>query len=55
MSLAERLRLEGKLEGELEKSLEIARNMIKEGANPAFIMKVTKLPLHKIKELQLDN
>ncbi len=48
MSLAEKLRLEG----ELNKSLEIAQNMLAEGSNPVFVAKVTRLPLNKIKELQ---
>ena len=56
MSLAEKIRLEGelrgKLEGELQGKLETAQNMILEGSDPVFLMKVTKLPLNKIKELQ---
>ena len=48
MSLAEKLILKGKN----EERVEIAKQMIKEGADPAFIFKVTKLPLEKIKKLQ---
>lgn len=63
MSLAEKLRLEGELRGKLEgklegeylKSIEIALRMIEAGSDAAFIMKVTKLPLEKIKELQSND
>ena len=55
MSLAEKIRLEGELKGELKGKIETAQNMILEGSDPVFIMKVTKLPLNKIKELQAKN
>ena len=37
---------------ELKKSIEIAQRMIAENSNPTFIMKVTRLSLEKIQELQ---
>jgi predicted transposase/invertase (TIGR01784 family) len=52
MSLADKLRHEGKLEGELNKEREIAKRMLDEGAEPAFVAKVTGLSLDKIKVLQ---
>ncbi|MFT4058969.1 MAG: Rpn family recombination-promoting nuclease/putative transposase [Legionella sp.] len=48
MSLAEQLREEGKNQG----ILEIAGKMLKEGADPAFVAKVTGLSLDRIKTLQ---
>lgn len=48
MSLAEKLREEG----ELNKSIEIAKNMLAEGSEPVFVAKVTKLSLNQIKTLQ---
>ena len=42
----------GRVEGELKKSLEIARNMLLEGCEPVFIAKITQLPIDKIKALQ---
>ena len=47
MSIAEVLKHEGKL----EKALEIARNMLKEGLSLATIAKVTQLPPRDIKKL----
>ena len=55
MSLAEKFELKGKLEGKLEGALEVAKNMISEGSDQAFIVKVTKLPLDKIQELQKEH
>src|SRR3990167_6221307 len=52
MTIAEQMMHRGIEQGELKKSIEIARRMIAEGSNPAFIMKVTGLSLDKIKELQ---
>jgi len=49
MAIAEHLRKESKLEGKLE----TARNMLAEGSDLAFIVKVTKLPLEQIKSLQI--
>lgn len=48
MSLAEQL----KEEGRIEKEREIAKRMLDEGAEPAFVAKVTGLSLDKIKMLQ---
>ena len=39
-------------QAELKKSIEIAQRMIAENSNPAFIMKVTRLSLEQINELQ---
>lgn len=56
MSLAEQLkeegRIEGKLEGELEGKQEIAKRLLEENTDPAFVAKVTGLSLDKIKLLQ---
>jgi recombination-promoting nuclease RpnB len=52
MSLAEQLKEEGRIEGELNKELEIAMRMLEEGSDPAFVAKVTGLSLDKIKKLQ---
>lgn len=48
MSLAEQL----KEEGRIEKEREIAKRMLDEGAERAFVAKVTGLSLNKIKMLQ---
>lgn len=48
MSLAEQL----KEEGRIEKEREIAKRMLDEGAEPAFVAKVTGLSLDKINMLQ---
>jgi predicted transposase YdaD len=48
MSLAEQL----KEEGRIEKEREIAKRMLDEGAEPAFVAKVTGLSLDKIKMMQ---
>lgn len=52
MTLADRLREEGREEGELKQQLEIAQRMLTEGADEAFVVRVTKLPRDKIKALQ---
>jgi len=52
MSLAEQLKQEGRIEGELNKEREIAKRMLDEGSDPAFVAKVTGLSLDKIKTLQ---
>lgn len=55
MTLADRLREEGRLEKELEFSqqmLEIAQRMLDEGSDIAFVVKVTQLPIDKIKALK---
>jgi recombination-promoting nuclease RpnB len=52
MSLAEQLKEEGRIEGELNKEREIAQRMLDAGAEPAFVAKVTGLSLDKIKMLQ---
>lgn len=52
MSLAEQLKQEGRIEGELNKEREIAKRLLEEGADPVFVAKVTGLSLDKIKILQ---
>ena len=60
MNLADRIKEEGRLEGErkgilegiLEGKLETAREMLNAGSDLAFIAKVTRLPLEKIKALK---
>lgn len=52
MSLATQLKEEGRLEGKLEGELKIAKRMLEEGSDPAFIKKVTGLSLEQIRELQ---
>jgi len=48
MSLAERLRAEGKLEGKLEGEILIIKKMLVNGVDPKFIAKNTGFPLQKI-------
>lgn len=48
MSLAERLKEEGKF----EEKLEIAKRLLTAGIDPAFVAKGTELPLKVVKELQ---
>jgi predicted transposase YdaD len=55
MSLAEKLRDEGRNEGGLKKELEIAQRMIDEGVDPVFIVKMTKLSLDQVKALKKKN
>lgn len=52
MSLAEQLKEEGRIQGELNKEREIAKRMLDAGAEPAFVANVTGLSLDKIKTLQ---
>lgn len=52
MSLAEQLKEEGRIEGELNKEKEIVKRLLDEGAEPVFIAKITGLSLDKIKSLQ---
>ena len=52
MSLAEQLKEEGRIEGELSKEKEIAKRLLDEGSDPAFVAKITGLSLDKIKTLQ---
>lgn len=52
MSLAEQLKKEGRIEGELNKEREIAKRLLEEGSDPDFVAKVTGLSLDKIKMLQ---
>ena len=54
MSLAEILKEEGRLEGELKGKLEMAQAMLDEGSDIAFVVKVTKLPLDTIKKLKKE-
>ena len=55
MSLAEQLKEEGRNEGELLKSLEIAKRMLEAGSDTVFIEKVTGLSLAQIQALQKKN
>ncbi|MEM7495493.1 MAG: hypothetical protein AAF471_05025 [Myxococcota bacterium] len=43
---------EGMQQGELNKAVEIARNMLSEGIPTATIVKVTHLPQQRIQELR---
>ena len=52
MTIAEQMMHRGIEQGAVKNSIEIAQRMIAEGSDPVFIMKVTKLPMDKIKELQ---
>lgn len=52
MSLAIKLKEEGKLEGKLESQTEIAKRMIEAGSDSAFIIKVTGLSEEQIKKLK---
>jgi hypothetical protein len=55
MTLAEKLilkgKLEGKLEGELKGKLDMAKKMINEGVDAAFIAKISGLSLEQVKKL----
>lgn len=51
MSLATQLKEEGRLEGELNKEREIAKRMLEEGSELAFVVKVTGLSLEQLKEI----
>jgi len=50
MSLAEQLKAEGKVEGKAERDIEIAKRLLAEGVDVAFIAKITGLSVVKIKE-----
>jgi predicted transposase/invertase (TIGR01784 family) len=56
MTLAERIRIEGKLEGiaegELKGKAEVAQSLLASGAELAFIAKITGLSLDQLRELQ---
>ena len=52
MSLAEILRQEGKLDGELKRNIEIAKKMLVDGVEPAFVAKYTEMSLEEVKKLQ---
>lgn len=52
MTIAEQLKAEGREEGIEKGKLEVAKRLLEEGVELGFIVKVTKLPLAKIKELQ---
>ena len=52
MTLAEQLREEGKSEGQQQKAFEIARDLLKDGSDPSFVAKITKLTLPQIKDLK---
>ena len=42
----------GELKGKLDGKFEVAKEMLSEGCDPAFISKITKLPIEKIREIQ---
>ena len=46
---------EGKKEGEKNKSIEIAKNMLKEGSDIEFISKVTNLDIDTIRNIQKED
>ena len=52
MTLAERLRDEGRNEGADKKAIEIAKRMLDAGSDIAFVTKVTNLTAAQIKALQ---
>ena len=56
MTLAERIeekgRREGEIQGKLDGKIEIVQEMLKAGADIAFIAKAARLPLDKIKALK---
>ena len=54
MSIAQKLRTEGKLEGKLEEKINTAKKMLTEGIDPVFVSKITELTLSQIKKLQHD-
>ena len=47
-------RREGFEEGALEKAIESAKNLLKEGDSPAKVARCTGLPLEKVLELQKE-
>ena len=52
MTMAEQLINKGIEQGIEQGAIEIALRMIKEGSEPAFIMKVTQLPLAQLKNFK---
>ena len=46
-----RIRTEGLIEGQQEKTLQIARNLLAEGSTPEFVAEITGLDLDTIKKL----
>ena len=53
MSVADMLREEGREEGREEVRLAMAKRLLSEGVEPAFVAKVAQLPLEKILALQI--
>jgi predicted transposase/invertase (TIGR01784 family) len=55
MTLAEKLiikgKLEGKLEGMLEEKIDMAKKMLSEGVDLAFVLRITGLSLEQVKKL----
>ena len=52
MTLAERIEEKGRLDGRLDEKMQIAKKLLQEKTDPAFVAKITELSLEKIKELQ---
>ncbi len=52
MTVAELLREEGKVEGREATQLDIAAKLLKEGAEPRFVAKITELDLAKVEQLK---
>lgn len=52
MTAAEQLRQAGREQGAHKKAQEIALNLLKEGAEPKFVAKITQLSPAEIKQLQ---
>ncbi|MBT2772144.1 hypothetical protein J7J47_07855 [Halomonas sp. ISL-60] len=52
MTIATQLEARGEAKGKIEGKIETARNLLKEGADPQFVAKVTGLTLEDVKRLQ---
>ena len=52
MTIAEKIRVESKLEGKLEEKIDMAKKMMAEGVDAAFVAKISGLPLDQVKKLQ---
>ena len=52
MTIAEKLRMEGRTEGKIEEKLAIAKNMLNMGMDIEQIMKATKLKEEKLQILK---
>jgi hypothetical protein len=50
----EKKRLEGKMEGEIDGKMKVAKNLLKDNVDISVISRITELPLRKIRALQKE-